>query len=119
MSVVAEAAEALAATLRTALPDLRVYTDPAATVDPPGVVIVPPTLTWAAYRNEPTDATFVVALVVRNDARAAERLWELVPLVAAAVDAGLDNAAVRRAQPGTWTSSDLPAYLIEIEVALS
>lgn len=116
MSVVSAAAAALEAALKT-VDGFRVYADPAATVDPPGLVLVPPILTWSAYRGDPTDATFVVAVVVKPDARAVERLWEHVPLVAAAVD-GLSDAAVRRAEPGTWTANDLPAYLIEIEVSL-
>ncbi|MHA6626886.1 hypothetical protein ACU61A_15735 [Pseudonocardia sichuanensis] len=117
MSAVAEAAAALEAALKT-VEGLRVYTDPAATVNPPGVVVVPPTLTWGGYRDGPTDALFVVAVVVRPDARAVERLWELVPRVAAALDE-LPDVAVRQAEPGTWGSSNLPAYLIETGVALS
>lgn len=113
---VADAAASLILALR-GVDGVRIYDDPAATIDPPGIVLAPPTLTWDGYRTEPTDATFVVAVVVRPDARAMERLWDLVPLVAAAVD-GVPDAAVRRAEPGTWTANDLPAYLIEIEVAL-
>lgn len=115
-SVVAVAAESLRVALAS-VTGLRVYTDPAATIDPPGVVLTPPTLTWEGYRSDPTDATFVAAVVVKPDERAMSRLWELVPLVAAAVDE-IPDAAVKRAEPGVWTSNELPAYLIEIEVAL-
>lgn len=116
MSVVADAADALLAALRTAA-GVRVYDDPGALVDPPAVVLTPPRLTWSGYRSDPTDATFVAVAVVAADERASARLWDLVPLVAAAADE-LPDAAVKSAQPGTWGSSELPAYLIEIEVAL-
>lgn len=118
MSTVKEAARDLLAALG-AVDDLRVYADPGASVAPPGVVLGPPTLTWEGMCAEPTSATFLVYLVTQLDDRSLERLWDLVPLVAAAVDA-MPDAVVRTASPGSFLSggTELPAYLIETEVAL-
>lgn len=119
MSAVAETSQALAAALRT-VPKLRVYTDPGAVIDPPGVLVGPPRLTWGGYVGDPTDALFVVTLAVPADDRALERLWDLVPQVAEAIDT-VPDAVVRSAEPGMWTTgngTDLPCYLINVECSL-
>lgn len=119
MTTVKEAAEQLEVALRT-VEGVRVYRDPSATVDPPGVLIAPPRLRWEDYcAGPPTSATFVVIVMVAMDARAVEELWEWVPLVAAAIDT-VPDAAVAAANPGVFNSggTDLPSYEITVEVSL-
>ncbi|HEY0638713.1 MAG TPA: hypothetical protein VGD67_13770 [Pseudonocardiaceae bacterium] len=116
MSPVKDAADGLVAALG-AVDRLKVYTDPAATVTPPGVVLGPPSLAWEAYCTAPSSARFLVYVVEKGDARALERLWDLVPLVAEAVDS-VAGAAVVRADPGSWGTPELPAYIIEVEYGL-
>jgi hypothetical protein len=99
-----------------AVPNIRVYTSPGAVVDPPGVLVGPPALTWEAFSSDPTQATFVVYAITRADDRALERLWDLVPLVAAAVDT-VPDAATTQANPSAF--NDLPCYEITVEVSLT
>lgn len=114
LDALTEASAALTAALRT-VAGVRVYTDPAAVVDPPAAVLGPPSLTWSALCPEPTSARFLIYVVVAADDQAMPRLWGLVPTVAAAVDA-LPEASVIRATPGAFT--ELPSYEIETEVSL-
>lgn len=88
-------------------------------LDPPAALVAPPTLTWDSYALEPTEATFVVPVVVGQTERALSELLAWTPLVVEAIS-GVQNAAVRSAEPGTWASGgpDLPAYLIRVEVGL-
>lgn len=112
------AAEALEFALKTAV-NLRVHRDLGANVDPPALVLGPPALTWEGVCLEPTEARFLVYVVVRADEYALERLWALVPQVSEALD-GVTDAAVRRADPGSYPSAgvDLPAYSIQVDYAL-
>lgn len=118
MSAVAEMAEALRAALR-GVEGVRHLTDAGESSDPPATTLGPPSLTWSGDLAEPREATFPVALVVPADERAFDRLWTLLPLVAAALD-GVPDVVVRRAEPGTYPAGgvELPAYLIEVETAL-
>jgi hypothetical protein len=120
VSTVERAATALEGALAT-VPGLRVYTDPAAVVDPPAAVIGPPQLTWEAYSSDPTSARFVVFVVVAQDERSMPRLWELVPQVVATVETLVDAVIRSPVNPGAWTSGGtaLPCYQIPIEVSLS
>ncbi len=89
-------------------------------LDPPSVHVTAPVLTWDTPGSEPSSGVFTVVLVVPADDRALDLLDELVPLVVAAIDADVDlNAAVRRAEPGTWDvgGQPLPCYFIETEVS--
>ncbi len=95
----------------------RFYTDLAASVAPPAVVLGPPEQLWEGYGDAPRNARFTVALVVKQDERAVTRLLELLPSVTAALN-NVQDCAVTRAAPGTWPVGDLPAYLIEIEASL-
>lgn len=119
MSAVSEAAEALEAALAT-VPGLRGYRDPGAVIDPPAWVLGPPVLSFEAYCVEPTTARFLVWLVVKADDRALERLWDLVPAVAAAVDEHAESASVSSAEPATYPTSgaELPAYTISVDYSL-
>lgn len=117
---VAQAALELQVALKT-VRDMRVHTDLAATVDPPALVIGPPALTWAGHGDGPNLATFIVYVIVPADERAPERLWELVPTVAAALENYPDaDITVSQANPGRWPGGggDLPAYEVITEVAL-
>lgn len=117
---VESAANALAEALR-GVEGIRVYTDPGARVDPPGVVIGPPTLHWEGPCLAPTRATFRISVVVKANDRAMQTLWGLVPAVGAALDnINTPSVAVIRAEPGVYPSggTDLPAYQITAEVEL-
>jgi hypothetical protein len=119
VSTIEQAANALRAAAAT-VEGLRVHPDVGPGVDPPAVVVGVPALEWEALCPGPTSAQFPVWVVVPNDlARADTRLYELVPLVAAALDE-VPDATVVRADPGTYPSSgvDLPAYQITVDVAL-
>ncbi|PZG18979.1 hypothetical protein C1I95_12435 [Micromonospora craterilacus] len=101
---------------------VRVYPDIGPDVSPPAAVIGPPALTWEGLPGcggEPTSGRFGVWVVVDDDDRSVSRLIELVPPVAAALDA-VDDAVVVRADPTTYpgSSKDLPAYQIQVDMAL-
>lgn len=119
MTAVMAQAERLREALRT-VEGVRVYEDPAATVRPPGAFVGPPRLQWETGCPEPTSATFVVIVMVAMDKRALERLMQLVPQVAEAIDELLAEAAVMRAEPSVFNSggTDLPSYEITVEVGL-
>lgn len=95
----------------------RFYTDLAASVAPPALVLGPPEQVWEGYGAAPRTATFQVALIVKQDERAVAALLDLLPSVTAALNA-VQDCSVVRAVPGTWPVGDLPAYLIEIEASL-
>lgn len=114
MSAVSEAAVELRVALKR-VAGTRVVTDPGATLDPPALVLGPPSLQWEGMGGGPTSATFLVYVTVKADERALERLWDLVPAVASELDAVRD-AVVLRADPGSYR--ELPCYEIQVEVAL-
>lgn len=118
MSAVGDAAASLLAAVKT-VPNTRQYRDPGAAVDPPGIVLGPPALAWEGMCSGPTSATFLVYVVVAADERYLEQLWELVPLVADALDS-VPDATVTGAVPGAYQSggSELPCYEITVEVSL-
>lgn len=123
MSVKA-AAEALEAALKTVVYEehpIRVYRDLGANVNPPAAVLGAPELSFESGCPEPTDARFRVFVVVRADDRAPERLWELVPLVSAAIYELSDGVVVSPATPTLFQSGnvDLPAYEVPAEVPLT
>lgn len=112
------AAETLLTALR-GVAGVRVYDDSGANVDPDAVVLGPPTLEWAGVCPGPTSARWTVYVVVKASDRALQRLWDLVPAVADAVDA-VPDAAVIRADPGVFSAGgvDLPCYQIQVDVSL-
>jgi len=118
---VPEVAAALAEVLRQ-IDGLRVHTDPSATVVPPAVVIGPPALGWAGYCPDmaPTRARFALHLVLPSTSRTLELAWQMVPQVAGmaeTVDGVTLADAEHQARPGVWPP-DLPAYQIDVDVAL-
>lgn len=92
------------------------YRDPGATVDPPGMVQLPPALLWETGCPGPTSARFVVFAVVPADEFAVDRLWTFVTAVGDAVDEHTDGVVVR-ADPSVFPP-DLPAYEIQVEFPL-
>jgi hypothetical protein len=88
-------------------------------IQPPATVLPLPELTWNGPSAEPTDATWVVALVVARDGREVTALWSLLPRVAEALE-DVTDVVVTSARFGTYPAggADLPAYLISVEVAL-
>ncbi|MFI6759365.1 hypothetical protein ACIBF5_09515 [Micromonospora sp. NPDC050417] len=118
MNAVTKAAADLLTALGT-VPDVVAYGDPGESVRPPATVLGPPALTWESLSASPTSARWLVYIVVPAEERALDRLWELVPLVAAAIDQ-LPDAVVIRADPGAFLSgAELPCYELTIEVALN
>ncbi|MEV6879549.1 hypothetical protein [Amycolatopsis sp. NPDC051128] len=100
--------------------DGQVYEDPGATVLGVGAVITPPTLTWGTFGGSaPTDATFVVHLVVPFDEYATTRLFELVEPVVDAIEAD-PLFAVASASPGLLQQggTQLPTYALTVDVGL-
>lgn len=102
---------------------LHVSGDPGQVGVPPVALVGIPAVGWRAYDRQPTDARFVVALVVPADDRATERLCRLLPLVVDAVEAAgvatvQDGAAA--AVPGVWNigGADLPAWEVTFNVEL-
>jgi hypothetical protein len=119
VNAAAEALEALYAALQ-GVEGLRVVRGVGLQADPPAVVVPPPNLTWNAMGDEPTDATFTVALLVSFNDRITEELLKWQPLVVAALQT-VDNTVVTTAVLGSWPAgggTDLPAYLITTEVGL-
>lgn len=102
------------------VPKARVHTDLGKPVDPPGLVIGPPALTWEGYCSDPTAAVFMVYFVVAADDRSMAALYAGIPVVAAAID-GVENAVLARAMPGAWQGggTELPAYLFEVNYTFS
>lgn len=120
MIAIATAAAELVTALKT-VEGLRVYSDQGADLDPPCALLGPPQLDWTRYNDSgPSSATFIVLVAVKADDRAVERLWDLVPAVAKAVET-LPGAAVRQAFPvslATGQTTQLPAYQLQVEVSL-
>lgn len=119
MTNIREAADALETALKT-VPGIRVYQDPGATVQgTTSAVIAPPSVVWGAFRAEPTEATFIVHLVVPFDQYATARLYDLVEPAVAAIEN--DPAfAVTSASPGLLQQggSQLPTYALTVEASL-
>ncbi|WP_329069009.1 hypothetical protein [Amycolatopsis sp. NBC_01480] len=120
MSTSMQAAAAALDTALSTVDGLRVYQDPGATVQGTGAVITPPTVTWGSYGGSaPTEASFVVHLVVPFDQYATARLYELVEPVVAAIE-GDALFAVAAASPGLLQQggTQLPTYAITVDVGL-
>ncbi|MCF7548903.1 hypothetical protein [Pseudonocardia sp. WMMC193] len=119
MSTVAEAAVLIRDALKV-ISTLRIYTDTAQPADPPAVIIGPPNLRWEAACSDPSHATFPLYLVLPWRDRVMEQMWDLVPEVAAAVEA-VRGVVVTGANPGIYSSpsGELPSYTVTCQVALS
>lgn len=104
-----------------AIEGLRVFRRPGAALFPPAVYVPPPVVTWDVYDAEPTSAQFEVILAVAADERAVARLFELLPLVVAALEFSQAEAVVRKAEPDVWRvgTTELPCYAIVTDVGLA
>lgn len=103
------------------IPDMRVYRDAGnANVEPPGIVMGPPTFTWDAYCDGPSNATMQLYLVVKYDDRVFSRLFEVIEDIANTIDAQVPDASVTVAAPSTYPvgATQLPAYLFTVELNL-
>jgi hypothetical protein len=88
-------------------------------IDPPAVLVSPPSLDWEGYAAQPTSATIQVFLVVAQNDRALPQMLKYLPSVSDALDAVTD-AVVRTATPTIFQagSTDLPCYAISVEISL-
>lgn len=118
MNAIADAVAALVAAAKT-VAGVEASTDLGAELNPPTVMIGPPQLSWDGYNIAPTQATFSVFVIVDFDEYAIEKLYKLVPQVAAALDANTDGSVIS-ASPAVFQSGghDMPAYEITCEVPL-
>jgi hypothetical protein len=118
MSAIADAAVMLETALNT-VEGARAYRDLGANLVCPALVLGPPALAWETGCNGPTSARFLIYAVVDSNERAVEKLWDLVGLVADAIDA--TEAVVISADPAVYRSgtTDLPCYEITTEAGLS
>ncbi len=110
----------LAEALRT-VEGLRVYDQLGEQVDPPAALVSLPRLTFDGPEpGVPMRATFIVPVFAAHEGDVSDSLAEWVLKVAPVIDE-TDNAVIVNAEPGTWPAGgkiELPAYLIEVEVAL-
>lgn len=113
-----EAADAIRAALTAA--DIRCFYL-GQSVDPPAVVIVPPLLTWDMPSSDPSEAQFGLALVVPEDDHMVLTLINYIERVGRALDESEHEFAMKQAAPGVFPGNpgELPAYRIQIEVALT
>jgi hypothetical protein len=98
---------------------LRVHRELGDVVDPPAVMVSLPRVRFEGPPGEPTHATFTVPLFAARDGDVSDNLAEWLPVVAQRIEEL--GAPVTAAEPGTWPAGggvELPAYLIEVEVAL-
>ena len=95
------------------------YYDYGDNIDPPAVLVSPPTIDWEGYAPQPTTATIQVFLVVGQNDRALPQLLKYLPLVSDAVDS-VENAVCSTATPTIFQvgSTDLPCYAISVDISL-
>ena len=87
-------------------------------LQPPAVVLGPPSVNLTTYAGEPTDADFGVFIVVAFDDRTVESLLGFIEPVTEALEA-IPGVVVQTIQPTTYAPADLPCYLLTINAALS
>lgn len=110
----------LTSALKAALPNQYRVVQFGREPQPPSFAIAPPTLRWeSTCPGDPTSATFAVCVVERQDERAFERLRQVIPTVALAID-NVREASVINAAPTTYPGSavELPCYVFTVEVSL-
>lgn len=119
MNSIQAARAALAEALGT-LKGLHVHTQLGDDVDPPAVMVSLPRVTFDGRIAEATGATFTIPLFARREGDVSDDLARWLPDVVATIDGLNDQVTVTAAAPGTWPAGgvELPAYLLEVEVAL-
>lgn len=102
------------------IPDVPHYKDLGEDIRPPCTVLGPPALRWETDSVSPSDARFLVYVVEQLSAGAVERLWDLVPVVSAAIDENT-GAVVLEAAPAVYLqgNTQLPCYELVVEVPLN
>lgn len=117
--MIGDARLAYEAALKT-VSGVQYYPDPAMAFGVlPGVTVGPPGLRWESIDGNATAAVFLVYVIVPADAFAIEKLLDLVPIVADAIDT-MTDAAVMSAVPAAYVSGGLqyPSYEITTEYPL-
>lgn len=119
-----ETAEQIRDAIRTVvLPDtsrLKVYDDPKADVNPPCAIVGLPELQLEGISSLPTGARFPVAVMVSDNKASANKLLDLVPLVAQAIRDLVEDAEIPL--DGVFPAiveigkTQLPGYMILVEV---
>lgn len=92
------------------------------TIEPPAIVLTPPTLRMTTNEATPTEATYGVACAVSFDDRTVQNTIELMMKVLQALDDSNEEFVISGdIVPGTVPSNpgQLPAYLIDIETVLT
>lgn len=119
MSALSDAAAAIAAAAAQGDPALRVH-QLGEDITPPAVIAGPASFTLAGQCPGAMTATFPVWVVVALNDRSVERLYELAPAAAEAIEASTE-AVVTAVAPGTYTSpsGDLPAYELTAECPIT
>lgn len=119
VNTVGDAADLISAAL-SEIDGVRHYRLRGGAVSPPATILAPPTLTWGAFGSDPTDASWVVAVVVADTERADEQLWALLPAVHVALDGLNGRISVGTARPDSYPSggTNLPAYVFDLAVSL-
>lgn len=113
-----DAAEQIRAALKT-VDGLRVYEDPAATVDPPAAIVGAPVLKLESISDDPTSAVFPVAVMVGQNKAALNKLLKLIPKVVTAIrEQVLDAEITEEITPAVIEigNTELPGYMIFVEV---
>lgn len=119
-------AAALIGDVLDGIPEVRVYREAGTPIDPPAVAIGLPRVEYRLGNSaEPSDATFVIGLI-GTASRIPNLNDEMMGLLPVIMDALLTDVRLAgriepgTISPGTWPNGgvDLPAYLIEIGVAL-
>lgn len=84
-------------------------------------VLGPPRLEWNHPGEFPSDASYAVVCVARRDDRMVMTLLSLVAQVGDALAKSPHDWSLSGAEPGTFPDGavSLPAYIIEIEAALT
>ncbi len=98
----------------------RVHLTGEQATDPECIVIGVPQFRWQSPTSEePTHATWPVAVIAKADANAVAVLLDMVPKVGAVLDT-ITEVAVQSADPGVWSGegTPLPCYEITTEVNL-
>lgn len=118
MTTIVDAVATLKAAVET-VEGLQCYTEPDKNANPPCVFIDLPQLSWETFNTaQPTDATFILYLVVSANGYS---LATLEPLLQQLVTALWDvtDAVVTAAIPGSWGAAPaLPAYVLTVEMGL-
>jgi hypothetical protein len=119
MNSIQKARAALADVL-SEIKGLRVYRQLGEVVDPPAVMVSLPRIEYDGRPGEATSATFTIPLFAAMEGDTSDQLAHWEPIVTKVLDGLNDQVTVTASAPGTWPAggTDLPAYLIEVEVAL-